>query len=472
SDDTTEATVPATVTIPAGMAAVDFTITAVDDAIIDGTQTAAITASAATFSDGTDDIDVTDDETATVSIAAAGDGFEAGPVDAQFTVTLSSVAAVDIEVPYTLGGSAISGVDYSPLSGSVTIPAGSLSAMIAAEVIDDEVAEIGADTLSVTLQEPVFSGNITVDGTADSAQVLILDNDTATISLSTVSVTVDETGAASSATVDVTLDSRPTADVVIAVTSTDAGEALPDTGLLTFTPDNWNVPQTVTINGQADGVADGVQLANIEFSIDAATAAAEYLTTDDSTFVTTTVNDVDTAPTADIESIVFYNEDAVAERNFSPDQTGQRSIVRRAEVVISDLLGVADATAFSLQNVDTTTDVTVTLGGVVQTGGKTIVTLDFSGGSVDTVNGLLDGNYQLQIDGDALGVTGGAQSEDFHRLFGDSDGDRDVDGSDLSNLVGGLYFGATQFNAVFDLNDNDSLFDEIDDFFANFGRSL
>jgi len=166
------------------------------------------------------------------------------------------------------------------------------------------------------------------------------------------------------------------------------------------------------------------------------------------------------------------NEDAVAERNFSPDQTGQRSIVRRADVVISDLLGVADATAFSLQNVDTTTDVTVTLGGVVQTGGKTIVTLDFSGGSVDAVNGLLDGNYRLQIDGDALGVTGGAQSEDFHRLFGDSDGDRDVDGSDLSNLVGGLYFGATQFNAVFDLNDNDSLFDEIDDFFANFGRSL
>ena len=472
SDDTSEATIPATVTIPAGRASAEFTISGVDDAIVDGTQIAEIEVSATGFQADTDRVDVTDNDAAVVGISASNDGFEAGPVNGQFVVSLSVATGSDIDIPYSVGGTAVSGDDFAPLSGVVTIPAGQLSAPLDIAVIDDNVAEIGADSLLITLQEPGFAGDVTVDPLAESDQILILDNDSATISLSTVSVTVDESGANSTATADVTLTSRPTADVVLAVASTDLTEITVDVALLTFTPDNWNTPQTVTISGQADGLVDGVQLANVEFSIDPATQATEYLATDDSTFVTTTINDVDQAASADVESVVFYNEDAATERNFSPDQTGQRSIVRRAEIVISDTLAVSDATAFQLENTDTTTDVTVSLGGVVQTGGKTIVTLEFSGGSVDPVNGLLDGNYQLQIDGDALGVTGGLRNHNFHRLFGDSDGDRDVDGTDLSNLVGGLYFGSVQFNSVFDLNDNDSLFDEIDDFFANFGRVI
>ena len=65
SDDTGEATVPATVTITAGQSTSPvFTITGVDDAISDGTQTVTITASVATggYSDGNQILDVTDDE--------------------------------------------------------------------------------------------------------------------------------------------------------------------------------------------------------------------------------------------------------------------------------------------------------------------------------------------------------------------------------------------------------------------------
>lgn len=53
SDDTSEATVPETVTIAGGSDSESFTVTAVDDLILDGTQTATITASAApmTFTD-------------------------------------------------------------------------------------------------------------------------------------------------------------------------------------------------------------------------------------------------------------------------------------------------------------------------------------------------------------------------------------------------------------------------------------
>ena len=46
SNDATEATVPASVVIPAGAASATFPVNAVDDSITDGTQTATITASA------------------------------------------------------------------------------------------------------------------------------------------------------------------------------------------------------------------------------------------------------------------------------------------------------------------------------------------------------------------------------------------------------------------------------------------
>jgi hypothetical protein len=62
SSDTSEVTVPATVTIPAGASSVTFPITAVDDLLSDRLQTAVITASAATFVDGSASINVLDDE--------------------------------------------------------------------------------------------------------------------------------------------------------------------------------------------------------------------------------------------------------------------------------------------------------------------------------------------------------------------------------------------------------------------------
>ncbi len=62
SSDTTEATVPTSVVIPAGSSSVTFPITAIDDAISDRTQVATITASAPTFVSGVSSISVLDDE--------------------------------------------------------------------------------------------------------------------------------------------------------------------------------------------------------------------------------------------------------------------------------------------------------------------------------------------------------------------------------------------------------------------------
>jgi len=81
SDDTSEATVPATVTILAGQTSANFTVNAVDDGIVDGTQLATITASFSGFIDGTDAIDVTDDDAAPQVLSVELNADQADPLD-------------------------------------------------------------------------------------------------------------------------------------------------------------------------------------------------------------------------------------------------------------------------------------------------------------------------------------------------------------------------------------------------------
>ena len=73
SDDETEATVPATVTIPAGQSSVTVPVTPQDDDIVDGTQFPTITASAPGFDPVTETIAVNDDDVANSAPVANDD---------------------------------------------------------------------------------------------------------------------------------------------------------------------------------------------------------------------------------------------------------------------------------------------------------------------------------------------------------------------------------------------------------------
>jgi probable HAF family extracellular repeat protein len=55
----------------------------------------------------------------------------------------------------------------------------------------------------------------------------------------------------------VKLNSQPTADVTIPIASSDTTEGIVSASSLTFTPDNWNTYQTVTVTGVDDPVYDG-----------------------------------------------------------------------------------------------------------------------------------------------------------------------------------------------------------------------
>ena len=101
SDDTFAGTVPATVTIVEGSGSAAFTLTVVDNAIIDGDKSIGILATASGFVDGSASLEVVDDD-ATILFADNGDeGFTA---DASFkSRTLGGTYGSDIH--YQRGGS-------------------------------------------------------------------------------------------------------------------------------------------------------------------------------------------------------------------------------------------------------------------------------------------------------------------------------------------------------------------------------
>src|SRR5207302_2747706 len=53
------------------------------------------------------------------------------------------------------------------------------------------------------------------------------------------------------------LTRQPTANVTVGLSSSNPGAGTVAPAGLTFTPDNWNQPQTVTVTGHADGVLTG-----------------------------------------------------------------------------------------------------------------------------------------------------------------------------------------------------------------------
>jgi hypothetical protein len=101
--------------------------------------------------------------------------------------------------------------------------------------------------------------------------------------------------------------------------------------------------------------------------------------------------------------------------------------------------------------------------------GRTVVVLTFTGSGV-LGGSLADGNYTLTIwsdrvhdaqgrslDGDSDGTAGGDHTDNFFRLYGDSDGDRDVDARDLGRFLStlGRQEGDAGFLWYMDLNDDD-----------------
>jgi hypothetical protein len=160
SSYTAKATVPPTVTIPAGQTNVVFDITIIDDAILDGTQTATITASAGGYVSGSAGIAVADNETARLSVVLPPSAIEGGTVTGQ--VFVSATPATNVAV-------ALSSSDTTTLvtPATTTILGGQTSAVFVVTAVAD-IAFRSPQIATVTAH--------VIDWTDGTATITVFDN--------------------------------------------------------------------------------------------------------------------------------------------------------------------------------------------------------------------------------------------------------------------------------------------------------
>ena len=179
--------VAASATIPANTTTVDVAVTPIDDALAEGTESVILTlaANGAAYDMGdvrTQTLWIQDDETPSISIAATdasaaeADGASANP--GLFTISVTSAPASDLTIPYTIGGSALNGIDYARLSGTAVIPAGQTSVAVPVDVVDDELGE-SSETVQLTLGQvagysTATTGSVTVTIAASDLPVVNL----------------------------------------------------------------------------------------------------------------------------------------------------------------------------------------------------------------------------------------------------------------------------------------------------------
>ncbi len=284
------------------------TVTAVDDAVVEGTGSATVGHSVVS-ADGNYNLiavasvtaSVTDNETATVTVTQSGGStavVEGGATD-DYTVVLAGGAPTGAVVVSAAGDSLVSAspsaIHFGPAatgdgsgSSAANLRLYSNAVTFTVTAVDDSVAE-GAHSgvVSHTVSGGGYGG-----ATAASVTASITDNDSAGYIRSLTSLSVAEAGGTGSFTVRLT--SQPTADVTIGVAASDASEGSVSPASLTFTSANWNLPQAVTVTGVVDAVADGDVLWTVALSADAGTADTAYLNLNPADVAATTLDD-DTA---------------------------------------------------------------------------------------------------------------------------------------------------------------------------------
>ena len=277
SNDISEATVPTSVEIPAGQASVIFNIDAVDDAVVDGTQVVTLTAAALAHADGTDNLDVTDDDlaelTLEVAVAAVSEGDGASATTATVSRNTDTTAALTVNL-------SSSDTSEAMVPVSVQIPAGQASTSFDIDAVDDALVD-GTQVVTITASAASHE-----DGT-DTLDVT--DNDTAALTLVVAAPSVSENSGTAATTATVTRNTSTTVALTVNLLSSDTSEAT--------VPASVQIPAgqvsaTFDIDAVDDVLVDGTQVVTITASAAAHADGTDTLnvTDDESPLLTLVVN--------------------------------------------------------------------------------------------------------------------------------------------------------------------------------------
>ncbi|CAN5639660.1 hypothetical protein BH11MYX1_BH11MYX1_19500 [soil metagenome] len=234
------------------------TLTGVDDPYADGPQPYTVTLSARGDLLAIPDVELhvtNDDNDVAGAIVTPTQGLltsESG-TSARFMVRLTAQPLADVTLPIASSNLAEATVDHPAMvftPNNYDVPQ-----LATITGVDDQVADgIQPYTIAVgpaTSLDPAFAG---LD--PEDVQGTNIDDDLqAIVVVPTTGLVTTEPGG--TATFQVVLATQPTADVTIALASTQPGEATASTSSLVFTSATWAVPQTVTVTGQDDRIVDG-----------------------------------------------------------------------------------------------------------------------------------------------------------------------------------------------------------------------
>ena len=366
-------TLPINVTIPAGSTSATIDVTGIiDDTIVEGTETVIVTLT------GTDDVliavdatpatvNILDNDSATVSIAATTDANETSTANGLFTLTQTTTSESATVVSYSVAGTATDGgTDYTSLSGTVTVPANTLTATIdVTGIIDDAIVE-GTETVIVTL---TGTDDVLIAVDATPATVNILDNDSATVSIAATT----DANEASTANGLFTLTQTTTSESATVVSYSVAGTATDGGTDYTSLSGTVTVPaNTLTATIDVTGIIDDTIVEGTETVIVTLTGTDDVLIGVDATPATVNILDNDSA-TVSIAGTTDANETSSVQGLFTLTQT---TTSESATVVSYTVSGTAT---------DGGTDYTTLSGTVTIPANATSATIDVTGIVDDTI---------------------------------------------------------------------------------------
>ena len=327
-------------------------------------------------------------------------GTEAGTTQITVTATTTRAVTSNQTVPLNVSGTGITTGDYTLSNSVITIPNGQTSGFVTFTVQNDAIAE-GTEIATLTMGNP--SAGLIL-GTTTSRTVSITDNDTAgvTIIQSGGNTAVTEGGATDSYTV--VLNSQPTANVTIALAPN--GQLTTDVTQLVFTPQNWNIAQTVTVTAANDAIVEGNHTGTI----------AHTTTSTDTNYNTLSLGSVTAAitdnDTAGITITQSGGNTTVAEGGTTDSYTVVLNSQPTANVTIAlapngQLTTDVTQLIFTPQNWNIAQTVTVTAANDTTTEGNHTGTIAHTTTSTDTAyNNLSLGSVTASItDNDTAGIT-------------------------------------------------------------------
>ena len=244
-----------------------ITVKATDDSVVEGTHSSTIShqisGQVIDSRYGTDlaiadiTVQISDNDFPTVNIVSTNDANEENLVAGQYNLVLSDPTPTEITVNYEVNNSSTAGAsDYQPLSGTVSIPQGGTSATINLIPTQDSIAET-AETVVINLT----GGTGYELGATTIGTVAIDDDDFAEVLITESGSQTELREGKTTDTYTLKLNSQPISDVTISF-ATDTNQ-INSISSVTFTPDDWQTEQTVTVTSVDDNRVTGDRSSNI-----------------------------------------------------------------------------------------------------------------------------------------------------------------------------------------------------------------